>query len=109
LEVYRYRAGGPKGRLSLFTQLAKVRALPKPSTCEALKAPRITKIFGALSKVRDASPISKGGADGGAARAGWLDFRRKKQGAAGITAARSQLSGHVRNYRKSSANFRRHG
>jgi hypothetical protein len=68
------------------------RVFPKLDL-RALEASRITKILGALSRVRDANPISKGGADGGAVRAGWLDFRTKKQGAAGITTAAPYIAG----------------
>jgi hypothetical protein len=45
------------------------------------------------SKDPGADPISKGGADGGAVGRVSPDFRRKKQGAAGITTAAPYITG----------------
>jgi hypothetical protein len=74
-----------------FSALAKVQRLQNHRLAKR-KSVRITKSLGASSKVSDVDRISKGGADGGAERAGGLDFRRIKQGAAGITTAAPHIA-----------------
>jgi hypothetical protein len=67
---------------------------PKPPTCVVGESDPDHENFRRLKQGPGTlNPISKGGAGGGAVRGIWLDFGRKKQGAAGITTAAPYITG----------------